>query len=174
LNASGVPQARAIAQLRRWLYNMRTLILTYLLCVFLVGCSDVVTRDYKTYNDAVSDELFGRGWLPEFIPSSSFNIKTSNNLDLNTSEGEFSFPPADTQAFVTKLHRYSDRKSPYVEHEKVVKKTIGQGYTPYEYTRDSWIWVFFLNADKGHAYYILWELWEERKSSQQGAGADRG
>ena len=150
---------------------MRTPILTYLLCLFLVGCSDVVTRDYKTYNDAVSDELFGRGWLPELIPSSSFNIKTSNNLDVNTSEGEFSFPPGDTQAFVSKLHPYSGRKSPYVEYDKVVKRRIAQGYTPYEYTKDSSIWVFFLNADKGHAYY---DLWMERKGNQQGNQGDGG
>ena len=141
---------------------MRTLILTILLCLLLFGCSDVVTRHYKTYNDAVSDQLFGRGGLPEFIPTSSFNIKTSNNLDLNTSEGEFSFPPTDTQAFASKLHPYSGRKSPYVEYDKVVKKRINQGYTPYEYTKDSSIWVFFLSADKGHAYY---DLWMERKGS---------
>jgi len=150
---------------------MRTLILTFLLCLFLVGCSDVVTRHYKTYNDAASDELFGRGWLPEFIPFSSFNIKTSNNLDLSTSEGEFSFRPVDTQAFVSKLHPCYGRKSRCIEYDKVVKRRIAQGYTPYEYTKDSSIWVFFLNADKGHTHY---DLWHERKGSQQEAGADRG
>ena len=150
---------------------MRAHILTFLLCLFLVGCSDVVTSHYKTYNDAASDQLFARGWLPDFIPSSSLNITTSNNLDLNTSEGDFSFRPVDTQAFVSKLNPYSGRKSPYVEYDKVVKKRIGQGYTPYEYTKDNLIWVFLLNGDKGHAYYYLWM---ERKGSQQGAGADRG
>lgn len=171
-HGSGARVARPPATDRgRWLNNMRALILTFLLCQLLVGCSDVVTRHYKTYNDAASDQLFDRGWLPEFIPSSSFNITTSNNLDINTSEGEFSFRPVDTQAFVSKLHPYSGRKSPYVEYDKVVKKRIGQGCIPYEYTKDSSIWMFFLNADKGHAYY---DLWMERKGSQQGAGADRG
>jgi len=136
--------------------HTRTLILTFLLCLFLVGCSDIVTRDYKTYNDAVSDELFGRGWLPELIPPSSFNIKTANDLDVNTSKGEFSFPPGDTQAFIAKLQPYSGRKSPYIEYDKRVKKRISQGYTPYEYTGDVSTWVFFLNADKGHAYYDSW------------------
>jgi hypothetical protein len=150
---------------------MRAIILTYLLCVFLVGCTDVVTSHYKTYNDAASDQLFSRGWLPQFIPSSSFNITTSNNLDLNTSEGEFSFRPVDAHAFVSKLHLYSGRRSPYVDYDKVIKRRVRQGYTPYEYTKDSLIWVFFLNADKGHAYY---DLWMERKGSQQGAGADCG
>jgi hypothetical protein len=145
--------------------HMRVLILAFLLCLFLVGCSDVVTSHYETYNDAAADQLFARGWLPEFIPSSSFSITTSNDLDVNTSEGEFSFNPVDAQAFASQLHPYSGRKSPYV------KKRIGQGYAPYEYTKGNTIWLFFLNPDKGHAYYDLWTV---RKGSQQGAGADRG
>lgn len=126
--------------------------LTFLL---LVGCSDVVTSHYKTYSEASKDQLFGRGWLPDFIPSSSTNITTSNNLDLNRSEGEFSFPPAATNSFVSRLVPYSGRASPSSDFDKVVNKRKAQGYTLYEFTERENRWVFFLNREKGHAYYNM-------------------
>lgn len=137
--------------------NMKGLWLS-LVFLLLAGCSDVVTSHYKTYNEAAKDQLFGRGWLPDFIPSSSFNITTANNLDLNTSDGEFSFPPAATESFVSRLVQYSGRSSPYVDFEKMVNKRKAQGYTPYEFKENQYVWVFFLNREKGHAYYSLWPL----------------
>lgn len=64
---------------------------------------DIVTSRYDHYEDAVADDLFKRGWLPHFIPASSRGIVTVNNLDLNTSDGEFHYNPADTAAFLAEL-----------------------------------------------------------------------
>jgi hypothetical protein len=130
-----------------------------LVFMFLAGCSDVVTSHYKTYEEAAKDQLFGRGWLPDFIPSSSTNITTSNNLDLNRSEGEFSFPPAATESFISRLRPYSGQASPSSDFEKVVNKRKTQGYTLYEFKENQYIWVFFLNREKGHAYYSMWPVY---------------
>jgi hypothetical protein len=135
---------------------MKRIGLLLILIVLLVKCSDVVTDNYKTYNDALKDDLFGSGWLPEFIPSSSFSITTSHNLDLNTSEGEFSFPPSASESFTTRLLPYSGRKSSYFDFDKLLNKRKAQGYALYEYSRDNCVWVFFVNREKGHAYYHLW------------------
>jgi hypothetical protein len=129
-----------------------------LVFLLLAGCSDVVTSHYKTYSEAAKDQLFGRGWLPDFIPSSSTNITTSNNLDLNRSEGEFSFPPEATNSFVSRLVPYSGRGSPSSDFDKVVNKRKAQGYTLYEFTEREYLWVFFLNREKGHAYYSMWPV----------------
>lgn len=134
---------------------MKRIGLLLILFVFLVTCSDVVTDNYKTYNDALQDNLFANGWLPEFIPSSSFNIATSHDLDINTSEGEFSFPPSAAESFTTRLFPYSGRKSPYFDFDKLLNKRKAQGYAPYEYSRDNYVWVFFVNREKGHAYYHI-------------------
>lgn len=128
----------------------------YLLLLLLMGgCSDVVTTHYQTYSDAAKDNLFGRRWLPDFIPSTSFNITVSNDLDRNISEGEFSFPPIATESFVSKLRPYSGRTSLYVDYEKVADRRKAQGYILYEFTRDHYVWVFSLNREKGHAYYNM-------------------
>ena len=134
---------------------MRTLAPLLLLLLTLSGCSDVVTHHYPTYNDAVKDNLFGRGWLPDFIPLSSFNITTSNDLDLNTSKGEFSFSSAASDAFLSKLHPHSGSASSYFDAGVAANEQ--QNYAAYEYTKDGYIWVFIINREKGHAIYRLWQ-----------------
>lgn len=129
-----------------------------LIFLLLVGCSDVVTSHYKTYSEAAKDQLFGRGWLPDFIPSSSFNITLSNNLDLNRSEGEFSLPPAASASFVSRLVPYSGHGSPSSDFEKVVNKHKAQGYTFYEFTDRERVWLFFLSEEKDHVYYLMWPV----------------
>jgi len=103
---------------------MKRIGLLLILIVLVVKCSDVVTDNYKTYNDALKDDLFGSGWLPEFIPSSSFSITTSHNLDLNTSEGEFSFSPSASESFTTRLLPYSGRKSSYFDFDKLLREPL--------------------------------------------------
>ena len=128
----------------------------FLVVLLVAGGSDVVTSHYATYSEAANDHLFGRGWLPEFIPSSSFNITTSNNLDRNQSEGEFSFPVAETDSFVSRLVPYSGRSAPFSDFEKLVNRRKAQGYTLYEFAGRESVWVFFLNREKGHIYYRMW------------------
>lgn len=129
-----------------------------LVVLFLVGCSDVVTSHYNTYSEAEKDQLFGRGWLPEFIPSSSINITTSNDLDTNQSKGEFSFPPAATDSFISRLVPYSGRRSSSSDFDNVVNKRKAQNYTLYEFMDRGSIWVFFVNPEKGHVYYSMWPV----------------
>lgn len=138
--------------------NMKGLWLS-LVILLLVGCRDVVTSHYRTYSEAAKDQLFGRGWLPEFIPSSSTDITTSNNLDLNRSEGEFLFSPAATDSFISRLVPYSGRGSPSSDFEKMVNKRRTQSYTLYEFTDRGSVWVFFLNREKGHVYYSVWPVY---------------
>lgn len=64
---------------------------------------DTVEHHYPTIADAHSDRLFDKGWLPPIIPASSYNITTHNNLDLNTSVGDFSFQKEDLPLFLSHL-----------------------------------------------------------------------
>ncbi|MBU0908872.1 MAG: hypothetical protein KKA54_08115 [Proteobacteria bacterium] len=134
---------------------MKNNLLIILLIFLLVGC-DVVTNRYDTYAEAKNDQLFGRGWLPEFIPSSSFKIITSNNLDFNTSEGEFYFRPEDADIFISNLSPYMRRKTPFENYDKHIKKLESKGYKVYEYLEDSSVWLFFVKKKTGHVYYDFW------------------
>ena len=112
-----------------------------LLLLALIGCSsDVVSKNYANYDHAEADKLFERGWLPRIIPKSSKNIKTKNNLDLNTSVGEFTFNLVESNNFIAQL-KSTDR--------------IENGYTMYKYANGYTSWVFKINLKNGHVKYEI-------------------
>jgi hypothetical protein len=76
-----------------------------LVAASLTGCGDSVPLEYSTRADADAESVFARGWLPEIIPASSQAISMRNELDLNTSKGEFTFDPSDHDEFVKHLRR---------------------------------------------------------------------
>lgn len=128
-----------------------------MLCLVLIGgCGDVVSTRYKAYREAEADQLFVRGWLPGFIPHSSYDIKVTNDLDLGTSQGEFRFHPIDVRAFTAKLIMFHQRKSPFVGYDGLASNRARRGHVAYEYAADGGVWVFFVNRAKGHAYYYFW------------------
>lgn len=126
-----------------------------LAALLLTGCDDRVVSHYTTYREAANDQLFARGWLPEIIPASSTNITTKNDLDLNRSEGEFWFPPAATEAFLSRLVPYSGHGALPPAFKRMARAGTAQGYSLHEFQEDQTVWVFALNRQTGHAIYGL-------------------
>lgn len=125
------------------------------LLLVLSACGDVVTTHYETYDQAAREGLFDRGWLPAGIPISSHDIRASNNLDRNTSEGEFSFAPETMASFVRLLVPFSQRDAADADLTEVVARREAEGYVSYTLTSGSRVWIFFLNGAGGHAHYRL-------------------
>ena len=95
---------------------------------------------YATYEEAVTDNLFQRGWLPSNIPMSSRNIVLNNNLDLNTSVGEFTIDTNTSKDFIEQL------------------KAIDKGendYKQYQYSNGNSVWIFNINPKNGHINYTF-------------------
>lgn len=88
---------------------LRRLVLLLVPACLVAGCDESVRLIYFNRADAEAEDRFARGWLPEIIPPSSREISMRNNLDLNTSTGEFSFDPSDYDAFVSQLERVPSR-----------------------------------------------------------------
>ncbi|MGK0186065.1 MAG: hypothetical protein ACI9R3_001848 [Verrucomicrobiales bacterium] len=109
------------------------------LCIFsstfLFGCGDTVTSRYESRAEAESDQLFQRGWLPDIIPESSADIVTKNDLDQNTSQGEFSFSRADLPIFLTHLNLVEDSEE--------------AGYAAYTFKE----WTFLIDQKNLHCRY---------------------
>lgn len=123
------------------------------LTALLVGCDDTVSHFYPSRVDAQADELFDKGWLPEIIPMSSKAISMSNDLDLNTSDGEFRFDPDDHDNFVGQLERTpaNDKDGSFA------------------YTHEDW--TFWIGADKKSCTFYM-RLNRNKKPSEQGADGD--
>jgi len=100
------------------------------------ACHDHVTSRYETRRDAEVDGLFDRGWLPSIIPGSSSKITTRNDLDLNVSEGGFSFDPGDAGEFIRHL-------------------SASEGSSSYTYEEGHAVWIFHVDVDAGHCRYSM-------------------
>jgi hypothetical protein len=120
------------------------------------GCSDTVTNHYPTRAKAEADNLFERGWLPTLIPASARDITTSNDLDINISEGEFRYDPKETNEFLRHLTPYSGQKPKLERWQAYIAEQRKEGYNAFEYAADKTVWVFLVNTSTGHVRYVMW------------------
>ncbi len=117
---------------------------------------DIVTSRYATIAEARADNLFDRGWLPDILPPSASSIRTSNDLDLNTSEGEFSFVPSEYSLLAANVHPYRTIYTPFANFEKDVTRMQNKGFQLSTYAEEKNTWVFFCKPDKGYCEYTMW------------------
>jgi hypothetical protein len=123
---------------------------------FLLSC-DVVTSRYRTLAAARADNLFKRGWLPDILPPSSHSIRTSNNLDLNTSEGEFSFLSSEYSLFADRLRQYSaTMRTPFVGFETEIAEMQADGFHAAFFQNDRSLWLFFCEPERTRCEYTMW------------------
>lgn len=118
--------------------------------------TDVVESRYSSLADARTENLFERGWLPDILPTSAHDIRTKNNLDLNLSEGEFSFEPADAAAFVSRVQPYRAKPDQLETIESLVAKMCRKDFEPYSFIDEDVSWVFFCKAEAGYCEYTMW------------------
>jgi hypothetical protein len=121
----------------------------------LMGC-DVVTSKYGSIAEARADQLFDRGWLPEILPPSATDIRVSNNLDLNISEGEFRFPPNEAANFKQAMKPGAPESAPFEKWERERAHRRRDGFSEVTYQRDRHTWVFFCKFEAGRCEYVMW------------------
>jgi len=136
--------------------HIRTIHILLLAILLLGGCSDTVSKHYSTRAEAEADSLFERGWLPSLIPATSKDIKTSNNIDINISEGEFRYDLKETNEFLNHLKPYTGQKPKLDRWQSYIVKQKKEGYDPFEYAADENVWVFLVNTRTGHVRYVMW------------------
>ena len=123
----------------------------------LAGCmSDVVTSSYSTLEEARADRLFVRGWLPDILPPSSRDIRTSSDLDSNTSEGEFYFSIEHADTLYRHLHPGFPTTDGPEQWQQLRAERAQEGLDPWWYKERDHTWVFFCNTDAGMCKYTLW------------------
>ena len=88
--------------------SMRSAPLLAAAAILALSSCEKVTERYATLDDARRDRLFERGWLPDILPPSARDIRVTSDLDVNSSEGEFSFDPMHFAAFVAQLRPVGD------------------------------------------------------------------
>lgn len=105
--------------------------------VLMAGCDQTVPLTFRNRSEAAAEKPFARGWLPQIIPSSSRAISMENELDLNTSTGEFEFDAVDHDGFVSCLTR-----TPSEDRDQ---------FSAYSYEG----WTFWIDPDKRHCRFRM-------------------
>ena len=118
--------------------------------------ADTVEREYATLAEARQDGLFDRGWLPDILPPSARDIRTNNNLDHNTSTGEFSFDPKDAPALIARLKPGALPAMKFADWNDIVDAQAAGGRRAWSYRAGrEYGWVFFCDLREGHCEYML-------------------
>ena len=125
------------------------------MAIFLVAC-DTVTDHYSTLRAARDDRLFERGWLPDILPESSVDIVTCNELDLNLSEGSFTFEVEDGAEFYSLLEKGLPPSTRYRNWSEIVDDFPLGSYSRWWFRGDRGTWAFFCDEREGKCWYYAW------------------
>lgn len=121
----------------------------------LTSCSEV-SGTYATLQEAKSDAFIGRGWLPDVLPATTVNIRWSNNLDVNTSQGSFEFAPTEFTTFALRLNSHVPTAAPFNGWEAEIRTKVAKGFLVGEYSEDRTTWVFLCTQARNACEYVSW------------------
>lgn len=134
-----------------------TVALTALLALvlYMIPGNEVEIR-YPTLLAARADKQLDQGWLPAILPPSTTDIRIINNLDLNTSSGDFDFHPAEYRLIVARTGPYRPIAAPYDTAAKTVENMRADDAEMRMLEDEESLWVFFCKGAAGHCNYMMW------------------
>lgn len=62
---------------------------------------------FSTYKDLSKSELIGKGWVPDFIPKSAYDIYEKHRVDIGRVNVKFKFKPNDTAQIEEACSQYN-------------------------------------------------------------------
>lgn len=128
-----------------------------LLAACITGCSSyTVTNRYDSLAEARAEQLFERGWLPDILPPSAYAIRTTNDLDHNTSNGEFSFSPSQGDRFYERLTPGAPDRTGSTDWSETVASYQRRDYSAWSHRMESDTWAFFCTPSNDKCDYFLW------------------
>jgi hypothetical protein len=128
------------------------LISMVLLFLAIWGIWDEKEYNFQTKEEALADGFFAKGWLPKFIPESSSNIKVKRNIDINTSEGTFTFNPNDAEQFVGILQQKNTDECRLGQPENYTELR-SKGYISVDLSYGNTAWRFMIQKELGDCKY---------------------
>ncbi|PHS40670.1 MAG: hypothetical protein COB07_03955 [Sulfurovum sp.] len=89
-------------------------VLMLLMFVILLSyTSDEQRNSYKNLQAVLSDNAIERGWIPEILPESAYDIVEIHNLDTNVFYGSFYYKEKDEAKLMKHLTLISESKNTY-------------------------------------------------------------
>ena len=139
----------------KWIAAFSVLVLAWLVFEFSWIVGPVFADEHHaTHEEARDSGLFERGWLPAIIPTSAREIELRNNVDINTSEGEFRFEPSDAPAFVHEIFLGHDGRAKLGEPSEI-DELKSRGYIDYDFSNNGRCWRFAIHPEEGHCHFWM-------------------
>ena len=79
-------------------------LITFIIILFILFHSETMSTTYATKQNALDDKAIKRGWIPDILPNSAFNIHETHNLDTNKVNGSFNYNEMDEKELLKKLN----------------------------------------------------------------------
>ncbi len=75
--------------------------------------SDIQINKYPDKKSVIHDGAIQRGWVPELLPDSAYNIEETHDIDTNELYGRFYYKEPDEKAFLELLFPIPDSNGTY-------------------------------------------------------------
>jgi len=88
-----------------WVFLLLSLLFLTLSALLSFFYNDIETGRYDTYAQAKQEGALERGWLPELLPASAYDIFEKHNIDTNEIEGYFHYKEADEPTLLEQIKK---------------------------------------------------------------------
>jgi len=85
------------------------LLIIGLIVIYVISTIDTQTNVYNNKYEVISDGAIKRGWIPNIIPDSSYEIINTHNIDTNEIAGSFKYLEKDENTFLNYLEKHNNK-----------------------------------------------------------------
>jgi len=96
--------------IKKILYFIATTISSIVLFLVYLDLSEIEKNFYSNKQDVLKDNAIKRGWVPEILPDSAYDISEVHDIDTNKVEGSFQYLEKDEKNLLSAISENSNFK----------------------------------------------------------------
>jgi hypothetical protein len=129
--------------------------LTALISLALSGCLEK-SDEYDTIEEARKNHLFEKGWLPDLLPASTYDLKVVTAVEIPAGHGKFRFDPKEYHDFAAKLEPHEGVMSKVESDNESIRELLDRGYEAHAYSSGTINWIFLCEQRKAVCEFFVW------------------
>lgn len=95
------------------------ILILILLPLVIIACSETQGAFYKNIDEAIKHGAIERGWIPNVLPRSSYEIYEWHDLDTNIVRLKFKFDKKDMQGLTAKIKEVNPAEIENIEFPRI-------------------------------------------------------
>jgi len=139
---------------------MRALSLLLVLALSAFPCFAIAKPavHYATKGAAVKAKAITEGWVPDLLPSTSFNIWVVKNAATKESTGSFSFKPTDKERWHVQMHIpiCGSWQMPPAALQKEITSYRSSGGSGFQIIKKDFVWQISCKYGVGDCKFWKW------------------